>query len=207
MTRLAVGLLLLLAAWLCPAVAAEQNCGGGSTFAYGCTSYNGSGSTTHSVVTTPYGTGGQLFANNVSGDAVASQITVTGMNAGTGLISKGIIQSSGTNAPPTVVLWLFSAAPITTGLVDGSTYVGPYAADITGGNYIGSLTCSTWNKTNDASAQYFSECTVSSLALSVLPFRAVAGQTYLYALEEINGAYTPLSGETHTYLLSTLRDN
>src|SRR5581483_1846925 len=55
-------------------------------------SYNGTGSTTHSGVTTAYGTGGQLFANNTGGNAVASTITVTGTNAGTGLISKALVE-------------------------------------------------------------------------------------------------------------------
>lgn len=188
----------LMAIWLIAATAPAA--------AQGLSSYNGIGMTTHSAFTTPYAAG-QLFANNTSGSAIASTITVTQTNTGLGLIDKALVHSSGTNLPPTIILWLYSGAPTSAGLVDRSAYLGPYAADITGGIFIGSLTCSTWNKTNDGTAQYFSECTSSNGVFGPLPFRATAGQTYIQVLEEINGAYTPLSGETHTYLLSTLRDN
>lgn len=168
--------------------------------------YNGSGSVSHSAVTTAYAAN-QLFANNTSGNAAATQITVTGTAAGTGFITHALIASSGTNLPPTETLYLFSAAPTTTGLIDYSAYLGPYLADVTGGSYIGSLTCSNWQKTNDASAKYYSECSTSNASASAMEFQATAGQTYIQVLEQVGGAYTPLSGETHTYLLSTVRNN
>lgn len=168
--------------------------------------YNGTGSTAHSAVTTAY-VAGELFANNTSGNAAASTVTVTGTNSGKGLIWHAMIQSSGTTQPPEIDLWLYSAAPTTTSLVDRSPYIGPYAADITSGIFIGKLTCVSWNKTNDGTAQYFSECQSSNGVFGPLPFQALSGATTIDVLEEINGAYTPLSGETHTYLLSTSRDN
>ena len=88
-----------------------------------------------------------------------------------------------------------------------SADLGPYLADITGGLYIGTLTCANWQKTNDSTAKYFSECSTSNAAAPALDFQATAGQTYLQVIERIGGAYTPLSGETHTYLISTIRNN
>jgi hypothetical protein len=180
---------------------------GGSLVTSSLRNYNGSGSTQHSAVTTAYAAG-ELFANNTTGNVAPALITVTGTNGGTGLIDKAIIESSGPNQPPTISLFLYSALPTISGLADRSAYVGPYAADITSGIYIGSLVCSNWTKTSDASAQWFSECLgFNGLAPASIPFKAVAGQTAILALEEIGAPYTPLSGETHTYLLSTIRDN
>jgi hypothetical protein len=174
--------------------------------ALGQTQYNGSGSTTHSAVTTAYATG-QLFAANTAGDAAASPIVITGTNTGTGLISHFVVESSGTNQPPAEQIWLYSSPPLTTALVDRSAYIGPYAADLTSAIFIGSFTCSTWNKTNDATAQYWAECTPSNPGIGLLPFKAQAGKTTILALEEVEGAYTPLASEVHTYLASTVRDN
>src|SRR5690242_3208231 len=109
--------------------------------------YNGTGSTTHSAVTTAY-TGNQLFANNTSGNAVASPITINAVPQGQALSIKAMIYSTGTNKPGTSTLWLFSAPPFTTGLVDYSAYVGPYLADFQANIVLGSLTCSSWQTTN-----------------------------------------------------------
>lgn len=167
---------------------------------------NGTGSTTHSAVTTAYATG-QLFALNTTGNAVASPITINATAPGQQLIQKAFMFSSGTNQPPTITLWLFSVQPFTTGLVDRSAYIGPYAVDITNSIYIGSLTCSNWNKTNDGAAKYFAECVGSSLMINILPIASGSGQTTIYAMEEIGGTYTPLSSEKHNYFVSTLKDN
>jgi hypothetical protein len=167
---------------------------------------NGTGSTTHSSVTTAYAAG-ELFANNTSGNATASTVTVSGTNAGTGYITHAMVQSSGTNQPPAIILWLFSGTPTTTSLVDRSAYLGPYAADFTSGIVLGSLNCTNWQKTNDGTAQYFTECSASNLIGGPIPFQATSGATTIKVLEEINGAYTPLSAEVHTYILSTARDN
>jgi hypothetical protein len=92
-------------------------------------------------------------------------------------------------------------------LKDQSAYIGPYAADITGGYYIGTLTCASWQKTNDGTAQWFSPCSGNNQMIEALPFKALAGETYLYALVETgSGGYTPLSGEVETLLVSTDRD-
>lgn len=168
--------------------------------------FNGQGSTTHSAVTTAYTTG-QLFALNTSGSAVASPLVITNSQPGEQLINKAMIQSSGTNQPPTITLFLFTAPPVTTSLVDRSAYLGPYAADLSGAIYLGSLTCSSWNKTNDGTAQYYSECSTSSLMLSVQPVPSGGAGTTIYVLESIGGAYAPLTSEKHSYFVSTLRNN
>lgn len=168
--------------------------------------FNGTGSTTHSNVATAY-TGNQLFAANTSGNAAASPIVINNVQAGQALAIKAIIYSTGTNKPGTSTLWLFSAAPTTTGLVDRSAYVGPYAADLAAGIYLGNLSCSAWQVTNDSSAQYFSECSGSNLLMTTaLPVATISPQVTIYALEEI-GAYTPIASEKHSYFVSTLRGN
>jgi len=168
--------------------------------------YNGSGSTTHSAATTNYNgvTTSQLFALNTSGNAVPTTVTVTGTTAGTGQITHAIATSSGTNSPPSIVLYLFSGAPTLTGLVDYSNYAGPYLADITSGNYIGSLSCGNWHPTNDG--KFYSECMSSNGIFGPMPFKALNGATTINVVESIAGAYTPIASETHTYFFSTSPD-
>jgi hypothetical protein len=170
---------------------------------------NGSGAVTRPANTTAY-TGGQLIANNTGGNVSPTQITVTGTNAGTGKITAAFAETSytGASAPPTQYWHLFSNAGITVAsLKDQSAYVGPYAADITDGYYIGTLTCASWQKTNDGTAQWFSPCSGNDQMIAALPFKALSGTTSLYALVETGaGGYTPLSGEVETLLVSTDRD-
>jgi hypothetical protein len=174
--------------------------------AFSQTAYNGLGSTTHFAGTTPY-TGNQLFALNNSGSAVASPIVLNSVPQGQALTIKALIYSNGTNKPGTSTLWLYSAKPTTTGLVDGSAYVGPYAADLAANIYLGNLTCSAWQPTNDATAQYFSECSGSSLMLTTMqPIPSQEPQATIYALEEV-GAYTPIASEKHSYFLRTYKEN
>ena len=172
-------------------------------------SINGSGAVTRPANTTAY-TGSQLVANNTGGSVVPATVTVTGTNAGTGKITAAFAETSysGASAPPTQYWHLYSSAGITvSGLKDGSAYLGPYAADVTGGTYLGTLTCGAWQKTNDATAQWFAPCSANNAMIPALPFKAAAGQTSLYALVETgSGGYTPLSGEVETLLLSTDRD-
>lgn len=187
-----------------PAVNCQTGAGGSVTLP---PSFFGSGSVSHSAVTTAY-TAGELFALNTTGNAAPTQITVTATAGGSGFITHAILRDSGTGAtaPPGYTIYLFKAAPTTTGLVDRSAYVAPYAADYTGSAYLGSLSCSAFAKTNDSTAQWQSECSSSNLFLGALPFQALSGQTYVDALFAVNGAYTPISGETLTLLVETTRD-
>lgn len=171
---------------------------------------NGSGAVTRPANTTAY-TGSQLIASNTSGSVAPTQITVTGTAAGTGKIVAAFAASSytGGSAPPTQYWHLFAnSGVIVSGLADGSAYVGPYLADLTSGYYLGTLTCAAWQKTNDGTAKWFSPCSTNNAVIGALPFKALAGQTYLYALVETGaGGYTPVSGEVETLLVSTDRDN
>ncbi len=150
--------------------------------------------------TTAY-TGNQLIAGNTSGSATPAQLTVSSLPGGWAYIVHARAQSSyaGASAPPAQTWYLFGASPVTTNLVDGSAYVAPYAADITGGAYLGSLTCSGWTKTNDSTAQWWSPCSTSNLVTGPLPVRAVSGQTYIYVLVATgSGGYTPAANEVET---------
>ncbi|HWB50178.1 MAG TPA: hypothetical protein VG651_13790 [Stellaceae bacterium] len=166
---------------------------------------NGSGVVHRPANTTAY-TGNQLIANNTSGNVAPAQIAVTGTSAGTGKITAAFAVSSYTGAspPPTQYWHLFANAGVTVaGLADGSAYVGPYLADLTNGYYLGTLTCASWQTTNDSTAKWFSPCAANNQVMGPLPFKALAGQTYLYALVETGaGGYTPNAGEVETLLLS-----
>jgi hypothetical protein len=170
---------------------------------------NGVATVTRPANTTAY-TGSQLIANNTSGNVTPTPVTVTGTAAGTGKITVAYAETSytGSSAPPTQYWHLFSNAAITvSSLKDGSAYIGPYAADIANGYYVGTLICAAWQKTNDGTAQWFSPCASNNSMIPALPFKALAGQTYLYALVETGaGGYTPVSAEVETLVLSTDRD-
>ena len=170
---------------------------------------NGVATVTRPANTTAY-TGSQLIANNTSGNVTPTPVTVTGTAAGTGKITVAYAETSytGSSAPPTQYWHLFSNAAITvSSLKDGSAYIGPYAADIANGYYVGTLICTAWQKTNDGTAQWFSPCASNNSMIPALPFKALAGQTYLYALVETGaGGYTPVSAEVETLVLSTDRD-
>jgi hypothetical protein len=171
--------------------------------------FNGFGSVTRPANTTAY-TGSQLIATNISGNAAPTQVAVSGTNGGTGKIVAAFAATgyTGSSAPPAQYWHLFSNAGITvSSLRDGSAYIGPYAADVTNGYYVGTLTCASWQKTNDATARWFSPCSANNSMIPALPFKALAGQTYLYALVATgSGGYTPVSGEVETLLVSTDRD-
>jgi hypothetical protein len=183
---------------------------GGTVSINALANINGAGSVTRPANTTAY-TGSQLVANNTNGNVTPTQVTVTDTAAGTGKIVAAIAATSytGATAPPTQYWHLFSNASITvSSLVDGSAYIGPYLADLTNGYYVGTLTCAAWQKTNDGTARWFSPCSTNNAVIGVLPFKALSGQTFLYALVETGaGGYTPISGEVETLLVSTDRDN
>lgn len=169
-------------------------------------SINGSAVVTRPANTTAY-TGSQLIANNTSGNVAPTPLTVTSPGAVSGKITAAWAVSSytGSSAPPTQYWHLYSSAAVTVAsLKDGSAYLGPYAADVTSGYYVGTLACGSWQKTNDATAQWLSPCSSNNAMIPALPFKALSGQTY--ALLETGGAYTPLSGEVETLLVSTDRD-
>lgn len=160
--------------------------------------------------TTAY-TGSQLQANNTAGNAVPASLTLTGTIQGTGYIVRALAQSSTTTAgtPPIQTWWLYNAAPTVTGLHDGSAYIGPYAADLS--KYVGSISCGSWQKTNDATAQWFSPCTTNNpitAANGALPFVAQSGTTTLQALLETgSGGYTPNANEVETLYVWIDRKN
>lgn len=172
----------------------------------GETRFNATGTVTRPANTTAY-TGSQLYCAPI---CVATQIPVTGAAlSGTGIMVRVAMLSSNTNSTaPQYTIYFFNKSPTLTGLSDQSIYIGPYAADWTGGGYIGAFTCSSFAKTNDSTYEWASECAGSNLNLSnSLPFQAVAGQNYVYAVVEVTGSgYTPLSGEKLSIFVSGLLD-
>ena len=178
---------------------------GGSGVLLSPSNIGGTGTVTHSNVTTGY-TANQLFALNTTGNAVATQITVTATAGGTGYITDAKVLDSGTGgtAPPGYTFYLFSASPTTTGLVDRSAYVGPYAADLP--TFLGALTCASFVKTNDATAQWQSSCSGDNNIIGPVPYKTVSGQTYVFALAAVNSTYTPIASEALTLIISATRD-
>lgn len=184
--------------------------GGAVTLPPSFVNNNGSpGSVAHSAVTTAY-TANELWALNTTGNAVPVQIPVTATNGGTGNILHALCSMSGTGstAPPGLIVYLFRAAPTTTSLVDRSSYVGPYAADITSGAYLGSISCASFAATNDhgTTGPWFSEGTASNILAGGMPYQALSGQAYVDGLVAVTGAYTPIASEAVTIVLSTTRD-
>lgn len=164
--------------------------------------YNGFGSITRPANTTAY-SANQLFAANTGGDAVATQVPVLATASGDNYIVGARIHTTGTGASgATFNVYLYSNPPTSTALHDGSTYVGPYAADLT--SYLGTLTCSTMVATNDATPQYYAECKVSNAIASAIRFTGFSGSTTLYALVAVTTGYTPVSGEKLTLALATM---
>lgn len=132
------------------------------------------------------------------------QVTLTLTPGATGTNARLLLLKSGsslTNA--SFNIWLFKAAP-TLPAGDQASYVGPYAADISSGAYLGEFSCTSMANTNDASAQAYSECT--PVGQTWIPYQTLSGQTYVDALISTGGAYTPVSGETFTLVVSAFKD-
>jgi hypothetical protein len=163
------------------------------------------GSITRVANTTAY-TGNQLICLFTSGTACAPiQVTIAGANGATGTLGRVMLEKSGSSTAGQFTIWLFSAAPTTTGLFDASAYVGPYAADITSGAYLGSLACTSGQATNDGTAQVFYECT-PNVPQGWIQYQTLSGQTYVDALISVTNAYTPASGEVFKIVANSIRD-
>lgn len=167
--------------------------------------YNGFGSVSRPANTTAY-TANKLFAANTTGNAAATQVTVFGTSAGDNYIVGARVYTTGTGASGAAYnVYLFSGAPTSAGLVDQSAYLGPYAADLR--SYLGTLSCTKMVATNDATPQFYSECTISNAVASAIRFSGNGVSTTLYALTAVTVGYTPLSGETLSIVLATMPGN
>lgn len=170
--------------------------------------FTGTGSVTKSSATTGY-TVGELFNHATSGPATITPIQVTPTAGGSGYITHAHMEDSGTggSAPPGYTIYLFSAAPTVASIYDYQAYVNPYAADITAGTYLGSLTCSSFAKTNDSTAQWTSPCQSTSSMTPAMFVQALSNQTYVDALVTVNGSYTPIASEVLTIVFNISRSN
>lgn len=171
--------------------------------------YNLSGSCTRTNAnTTSYGSGAitKLFGCQPAGTAsggtpIAATIAGGGLVPGYNIITQALLQTNGTGASgASYSVYLFTGQPKLTGLSDQSTYVGPYAADIVGNGYVGKLTCSGMQATNDGTAQYYTFCTGGGNISSIVQS---ASNTLTYVVEVTNG-YTPIAAEKLSLFLSTM---
>jgi hypothetical protein len=192
LTGAALGAFLFVAALIAPAIA--QTAG-----------FNGTGSISRPNNTNTYGSGAvsKLMANNTTGSAVPMSIVVQNTVQGPNYIIGARFRSTAGSAisGASFKIFLYSKPPTTTSLVDGSTYVAPYAADLP--NYIGSLTCSSMAPTNDGTAQYYSECSISSQIASALRFTGSAVSTTLYGLPTVTTGYVPAANEVESVDVAT----
>jgi hypothetical protein len=181
----------LLALFGGAALAADTPVTSGNYNDFGCSAGRGIGciGLTRPANTTAYAAG-QL----VCGATCAPLQIVAGRRSdtsdGSGVIRKVALVKSGsgaTNAQFTV--YLYSAPPTFTGLADQSAYTGPYLADVTSGNYVGSATCMLPSSTTDG-GRYF----VCQMDGWVLNYRTTG--KILYAAIEATAAYTPASAES-----------
>lgn len=165
--------------------------------------YNGFGSVTRPANTTAY-LANTLFAANTTGNASAAQIAVQGTTPSDNYIVGARLYTTDTAASGAAfAVYLFSNPPTTTGLIDGSSYKGPYAADLK--SYLGTLTCGSMKATNDATSQYYAECSISNLVTTSIRFSGAAGTTTIYAMVAVTTGYTPISGSAVTVALATLK--
>lgn len=172
--------------------------------------YNATGQCLRPQNTTSYGSGAitKLFGCQSApsgGSLVPMTITVGGAMPGANFITGARLYTNGTGASgATYKVYLFSAAPTISGLSDQSTYVGPYAADLTGGTFVGTLTCSAMTPTNDGTPTYWSECSIGNLVSNALQFIGSGPTVTLDGMIEVTNGYTPISNEQITVQMSTV---
>jgi hypothetical protein len=157
---------------------------------------NGTGSITRPNNMTSYGTGSvtKLLASNTTGNATPVTITINNTTPGNGdLLIDARVATTDTGASGAAVkVSLFSATPTLTGLADGSTYAGPYKADLP--SFIGYLTCSTFSPTTDGTPGYYAQCSGSNILAQPLRFQGGPGSsTTLYGTIEVTTGFTPIA--------------
>lgn len=194
--------MLLLAAILCLALGVRIGVqpAAAVTTVYG---YNGVGSVIRPTNTSAY-TANKLVAHNTAGTAVPTTIN-TGSTAGGNIITAARLTTTGTGASGgawNVFLYAAGSSPTLTGLVDGSTYVGPYTADMPA--FLGELVCGTPIATNDGSPTYYSECTMPAAQTGGIRFTGSGANTTtaLLAVIAVKTGYTPISAEVLSVYLA-----
>jgi hypothetical protein len=126
-------------------------------------------------------------------------------SAGSGLgLNVKLLKSGSSTTNASFNVFFFSAPPTFPSLADQSAYAGPYAADITSGIYIGSVTCSTANNTSDTTAEVYYNCEVNEGGILALALKTT--NKILYATIETTGAYAPSSGEKFYVTTYELQD-
>lgn len=169
--------------------------------------YNGFGQCTRPSGSLSYGAGAitKLFACMNGSTVIPMPVTITGSMPGPNLITGARLYTTGSAASGAQFkVHLFSGTPTIGSLVDAATYIGPYAADMSG--YIGTLSCSSMQATNDASPTYWSECSIGNLVNQTLRFTNPSGGSVapLQATVEVTNGYTADSQEKLTINLSTV---
>lgn len=173
----------------------------------GITNVLNSASLTRPANTTAYGSGQVVCA---TGPTCFVQVPLSSATSATGTIGRvmlATVASGSAAASGKFVIYLFSAAPYTTGLSDQSSYAGPYSYtsnDLQ--NYIGSFSCNTASPTNDANSQNFYECAPNSSGTGGNQYKTVSGQSYVYAVIATNGTYAPRSAEAFTVYANSYAD-
>lgn len=204
MRKLALAALLAFLAFAgAPSFAADQPVTAGGYTDFGCSSGPGIGC---AGLQRPANTTAYASGEIVCAATCAPLQIVAGRNAansaGTGLGFNVTLLKSGVGTTNATFNVFFYGAPPTfpAALADQAAYVGPYAADIISGNFIGSASCSTTNNTTDSPAQVYYTCSINSGGPQVLGLKTTLSTTLnntriLYAVIEAAGSYTPASGE------------
>ncbi len=180
--------------WLFKADAGENHVGsvGGLTAVTG-------GSFTRPANTTAYAAN-QLFANSTTaGSVVPVTITACRVNQGHGTFVRASLSSSNPLAYNIQFrVHLFKTSP-TTSVGDGGTWSG--SVNIVAAIERGTIDITLADKGSDG-AKGFGAPNVGN----VIAYDCAAASTSMYALIEVLGAYTPLSGETETLALESIQD-
>lgn len=190
-----------------PASHADQPVTAGGYTDFGCSAGPGIGC---AGLARPSNTTAYASGQLVCGSPCAPLQIVAGRNsqssAGTGVgLNVHLLKSGSTTTNASFNVFFYGASPtFPASLADQSAYVGPYAADITSGIYIGSATCSTTNNTSDSPAQVYFNCSINEGGILALALKTTG--KLLYAVIEATAAYTPASGEKFYVTTYELQD-
>lgn len=155
-------------------------------------------SETRPANTTAY-SAGQALCTSTSSVCTALSFAVGRAANGTGIIHGVKLMKSGTSATnASFTVELYNATPTLTGIHDASTYSPAWADRAT---YLGYATCSS-PVANGDNAQF--NCQLSN-PNGTMAFVSDSASS-IYAVIQVNAAYTPASGEVFQVTISVLRD-
>lgn len=137
-------------------------------------------------------------------DAARGQVTQNGVTVGgpggSGMLSTALLIDSANQAtPPSLELWLFTAAPAAQ--IDNAPFA---VTDAEMANLVGIIPLAIARIGNVSAAAAGNLAIQSDVA--TLAFKCAPSTTHLYGILVVRNAYTPVANEVFTVKLSALQD-